>query len=79
MQHAWESRAMHIEFWWERRKERDDVEHPDIGRRVILRWNLEKNYGVLWTRFICLRLGTSFESCEINNEAWGHINWEILG
>jgi hypothetical protein len=31
----------------------------DVGGRIILRWILEKQDGVVWTGFIWLRIGTS--------------------
>jgi hypothetical protein len=33
---------MHIEFWWESQKERDQYKKLHIGRRIILKWILEK-------------------------------------
>jgi hypothetical protein len=38
------------------------VEKPedlDVGERIILKWILEKQDGVVWTGFIWLRTGTS--------------------
>jgi hypothetical protein len=31
----------------------------DVGGRIIIKWILEKQDGVIWTGFICLRIGTS--------------------
>jgi hypothetical protein len=47
---------MHVWFWWESQKERDHYEGVDIGGRIILRWILEKQGGVMWT---ALKIGTS--------------------
>jgi hypothetical protein len=35
-------RGMHIGFWWEIEKERDNQEDIDINGNIILRWILEK-------------------------------------
>jgi hypothetical protein len=35
-------RRMHIGFWKERQKERDNCENIDAGERIILKWNLER-------------------------------------
>jgi hypothetical protein len=50
---------MHIEFWWERQKERDHYEDLYVGERIILRLILEKENEVVWIGFILLRIGTS--------------------
>jgi hypothetical protein len=34
-------REMHVRFWWEGQKRRDDYEDLDIGGRIILRLILE--------------------------------------
>jgi hypothetical protein len=39
---------MHRGFWWERQKERDHQEDLDIGGRLILRWILEREDGMVW-------------------------------
>jgi hypothetical protein len=33
---------MHIGFWWESQKERDDWEDLDVEGRIMLRWIFEK-------------------------------------
>jgi hypothetical protein len=52
-------KGMHIGFWRESRKERDHQEELDVCGRIILRWILEKQYGMVWTGFIWLRISTS--------------------
>jgi hypothetical protein len=52
-------RGMHIGFWWENQKERDDLEDLDVGSRIILKWTLERQDGVVWTGLVWLRIGTS--------------------
>jgi hypothetical protein len=33
---------MHVGYWWESQKERDEYEDLDIGRWIILKWILER-------------------------------------
>jgi hypothetical protein len=47
------------EFWWESQKERGHWEDLDVGGRIILKCILGKCGGVVWTRLIWLRIGTS--------------------
>jgi hypothetical protein len=35
-------RGMHIGYWWEGQKERDQLENKDIERWIILKWTKEK-------------------------------------
>jgi hypothetical protein len=35
-------RGMHIEYWWESQKERDNSEEQDVGEWTILKWLLER-------------------------------------
>jgi hypothetical protein len=42
-------RGMHIEYWWESKKERDHWEDKDVGGWTILKWILERDWdGVDW-------------------------------
>jgi hypothetical protein len=34
-------RGMHVEYWWESRKEGDHWEDQDVGGWIILKWILE--------------------------------------
>jgi hypothetical protein len=59
MQQARDRRVIHRRYWWESQKERDHYEYLDVGERIIIKWNLQKYYGVLWTGFIWLKIRTS--------------------
>jgi hypothetical protein len=37
-----ESRGVYIKFWWEHLRERDHLEDPGMGGRIILRWMFRK-------------------------------------
>jgi hypothetical protein len=39
--------------------ERNHYKNLDVGGRIILRWILEKEDGVVWTGFIWHKIGTS--------------------
>jgi hypothetical protein len=52
-------RGMYIGFWWESQKERGHLEDLDVGGRITLYLILEQYDGVVWTRFMWLRIGTS--------------------
>jgi hypothetical protein len=43
----------------ENRKGRDHSEYPDVERRIISEWILEKQGGKVWAEFIWLRIGIS--------------------
>jgi hypothetical protein len=50
-----------------------------LGGRIILKCNLQKYDGVVWTGSIWLRIGPVAGSCEQSNEPSGSIKcWEIL-
>jgi hypothetical protein len=40
---------------------KDYYEDLNIGRRIILKWLLQKYDAVLWTAFVRLRIGTRSE------------------
>jgi hypothetical protein len=50
---------MHIGYWLESHKKRDDYEDLDVGGRRILNWILERQNGVVWTELIWLRIAFS--------------------
>jgi hypothetical protein len=52
-------RRMHIGYWWERQKERDHYEDQEVSVWTILKYILERSDGIVWTRSIWLRIGTS--------------------
>jgi hypothetical protein len=58
---------------WESQKERDFQNELDIGGHVILRWAFERFDGVVWTVFVCFRIGTNGGFCESDNELLGSI------
>jgi hypothetical protein len=33
---------MHVGFWWESQKERDNYKDLDVGGRIILKWILDR-------------------------------------
>jgi hypothetical protein len=45
-------------FWWGNQKERDHLDHPGIGGRIILRWIFRKWNEEAWTGLILLRIWT---------------------
>jgi hypothetical protein len=53
------AKRMHIGYQCENQKERDHYGDQDVGRWIILKWILERSYGVVWTRLIWLRSETS--------------------
>ena len=44
--------------WWRNLRERDLLEDPGIGRRIILRWIFRKLEGVVGTGWSWLGIGT---------------------
>jgi hypothetical protein len=45
---------MHKVYWWESRKE-----YQDVGVWIILKWILKRYDKVVWTGLIWLRIGVS--------------------
>jgi hypothetical protein len=45
-------------FWWENLRERDYLEDPGTGGRIILRWIFRKCDGGAKTGLTWLRIGT---------------------
>jgi hypothetical protein len=54
-------RGMHIGYWWESQKERDQREDQDVGGWAILKTDLGEIgwEGVIWIELIWLRIGVS--------------------
>jgi hypothetical protein len=52
---------MHTGFCCESQKELDQWEDLDVDGRIVLKWIMEKYDGVVWTRFIWLRIGVNGE------------------
>jgi hypothetical protein len=49
MQNASDRRKiMHIRFWWESQKERDQSEDLEVGEVIILIWIFESADGMSW-------------------------------
>jgi hypothetical protein len=44
-------------FWFQSLKGRDQLEDQRVGR-TILKWNLSKQMGMVWSGFFWLRIGT---------------------
>jgi hypothetical protein len=40
--HIRRKKEVHTEFWWGNLRERDHLEDPGVGGRVILRWMFRK-------------------------------------
>jgi hypothetical protein len=45
-------------FWWGNLREREHLEGPGVGVRIILRWIFGKWGMGAWTGLIWLRIGT---------------------
>jgi hypothetical protein len=52
-------RRIHIGYWWESQKKRDQWEDQDVGGWTISKWILERFNGMVWTGLIWLRIGTT--------------------
>ena len=45
-------------FWWGSLRERENLEHPGVDGRIILRWIFRKWDVLVWTGLRWLRIGT---------------------
>jgi hypothetical protein len=52
-------RGMHIGYWWESQKERDNWEDQNVSGWAILKWFLKGFVGMVYIGLICLRIGIS--------------------
>ena len=50
---------MYTGFWWESLRERDRLEDIGGGRRIILKWVLEKSVGKAWNGLVGSRIRRS--------------------
>jgi len=39
---VWGTGEVHVGFWWGNLRERDHLEDPDLGGRIILKWIFKK-------------------------------------
>jgi hypothetical protein len=63
---------MHIGYWWESQKERDNWEDQDVGGRTILKLNLEGWDGMDW---INLAQDRDQRRALVNLEGWDGMDW----
>jgi hypothetical protein len=54
-------RGTRIDYWWESQRERDHWEDQDVGGWIILGWILERQFEVMWTGLVWLRIRTGGE------------------
>jgi hypothetical protein len=57
MWHVCETGQAHAGFWWGNLREREQLEDPTVGGRMILKCSFKKWVGA-WTGLILLRIGT---------------------
>jgi hypothetical protein len=48
-------------YWLKRQRRRDQLEHQDIGRWIILRLIFDRYNSAVWAGLVCLRRGTNRE------------------
>ena len=53
-----EREEVYTGFWWGNLKERDHLEDPSVGGRIILRWIFRTWDVGVWTGSMWLRIGT---------------------
>jgi hypothetical protein len=53
MWHAWERKGKYAKYWWESRKERDDLDDQSVDRRMGSEWILGRMAVRVWLNGLC--------------------------
>jgi len=69
----WGRGGVYAGFWWGKQRERDHVEHPQIGGRIILRWIIREWDGGHGLDQCGSGEGQVAGTCKCGNESLGSI------